>query len=324
MKMIRKFISFAAMAALVVSAGSCQKEPAVIEERGAKISFTLQAGDLTKAIADATNIDILHYEVYPEDVENATKPLAEGSVKDDDKDGVFSVDLSVIVDQTYNFIFWAQVEPEDGKEHYDVSDLRRVRIKTYEDEAANDESRAAFYAHKTFHIDGPELAETIILYRPFAQLNVGTTTYDVPSLNLSEPLKVSQSAMKVYGLADTFNTLSGEGEGEQDVLFQRNVTPNGEADAEEKLLELKDGTYYWLGMNYLIVKGDSDNVKVDLTFHTTHGDIDLAIDNVPVKENYRTSIIGDLLTTNAVFKIVIDERFQDPDIIAGGQLVQIQ
>lgn len=316
MKMIGKFISFAAMAALVVSAGSCQKEPAVVEERGAKISFTLQAGDLTKAIADATNIDILHYEVYPEDVENATKPLAEGSVKDDDRDGVFTLDLSVILDQTYNFIFWAQVDPEDGKEHYDISDLRRVGIKSYADELANDESRAAFYAYQTFHVDGPALAQTIILNRPFAQVNVGTTTYEVPSLNLAEPLKVSQSAMKVYGLADTFNTISGEGEGSQDVLFQRNIMPNGEADAKDKILEVKENKYYWLGMNYLIVNGNSDNVKVDMTFHTNHGDIDLAIDNVPVKKNHRTNIIGDLLTSNVVFEIVIDERFQGPDIIA--------
>ena len=316
MKMTRKFISFAAMAALVVSAGSCQKEPAVVEEHDAKISFTLQTGDQTKAIADATNIDILHYEVYPEDVENATKPLAEGSVKDDDRDGVFTLDLSVILDQTYNFIFWAQVEPKEGKEHYDVSDLRRVRIRTYEDEMANDESRAAFFAHKTFHVDGPELAETIVLYRPFAQVNVGTTTYDVPSLNLAEPLKVNQSAMRVYGIADTFNTITGEGEGEQEVLFQRNITPNGDADAEDKMLEVKDSRYYWLGMNYLIVNGNSDNVKVDMTFHTTHGEINHSVDNVPVKENYRTNIIGDLLTADAVFEIVIDESFQTPDIIA--------
>jgi hypothetical protein len=315
MKMTRKFISFAAMAALVVSAGSCQKEPAVVEEHDAKISFTLQTGDQTKAIADATNIDILYYEVYPADVKNVARPLAEGSVRDDNGDGVFSLELSVIVDQTYNFIFWAQVDREEGKEHYDVSDLRRVGIKTYEDELSNDESRAAFFAHKSLHIDGAELVETIILNRPFAQVNIGTTTYDVPSLNLAAPLKVNRSAMKVYGLATAFNTLTGEGEGVQDVLFQSNITPNGEKDASEKMLEVKDGKYYWLAMSYLIVDGNDDNVKVDATFHTTHGDINLTVDNVPLKENYRTNIIGDLLTTNAVFEIVIDERFMGEKII---------
>ena len=317
--MIRKFISFAAMAVLMISAGSCQKELPGIEERDANISFTLHTDGQTKAVADATNIDILHYEVYPEDVENAAKPLAEGSVRDENGDGVFTVDLSVIVDQRYNFIFWAQADPEDGKEHYDVSDLRRVGIKTYADERANDESRAAFYAHKSYYIDGPEFSETIYLDRPFAQINVGTTTYEVPSLNLAEPLKVNQSAMKVYGVADAFNTIAGVGEGSQEVLFKENVTPNGDADATDKLLEVKDGKYYWISMNYLIVNGTSDNVKVDAIFYTTHGDIDVTVDNVPVKQNYRTNIIGNMLTTGAAFEVVVDETFQTPDIIVGDE-----
>ena len=311
--MIRKFISFAAMAVLMFSTGSCQKELPGVEERESNISFTLYTGGQTKAIADATNIDILHYQVYPEDAEKATKPLAVGSVKDTDGDGVFNVDLSVIVDQTYNFIFWAQVDRPEGNEHYDVSDLRRVHIKSYDDELANDESRAAFFARKTYHIDGPEFKETITLYRPFAQVNIGTTTYDVSSLNLSEPLKVNQSAMKVYGIADTFNTLTGEGEGSKDVLFQKNLTPNGDADATDKILQIGDSRYYWLSMNYLIINGPSDNVMVEATFHTTHGDIDVAVDNVPLKQNHRTNIIGDILTAGAVFEIVIDESFQDPD-----------
>ena len=331
--MIRKFISFAAMAVLMFSAGSCQKELPGVEERESNICFTVHTGEQTKAIADATNIDILHYQVYPENAENAAKPLAKGSVTDPDGDGIFTVDLTVIVDQTYNFIFWAQVDPEEGKEHYDVSDLRRVGIKTYDDELANDESRAAFYARKTYHIDGPEFKETITLYRPFAQVNIGTTTYDVSSMNLSEPLKVNQSAMKVYGIADTFNTLTGEGEGSKDVLFQKNLTPNGDADATDKILQIGGDGYYWLSMNYLIVNGTSDNVMVEATFHTTHGDIDVAVDNVPLKQNHRTNIIGDMITAGAVFEIVIDENFQEPDStvgtvtddnIAGGSLIKIQ
>ncbi len=319
MKMIRKFISFAAMAALVLSAGSCQKEiTAGIDDGGAKVNFTLLTSDQTKAIADASNIDILHWEIYPEDVENATKPLAKGTEKDTDGDGAFTLELSLILDQTYNFIFWAQVDREEGKEHYDVSDLRRVGIKTYDDELANDESRAAFFAHETIHVSG-SIEETITLYRPFSQLNLGTETYDVSSLNLTDPLKVNHSEVTVYGIADTFNTISGEGEGSQDVHFQKNITPNGDEDAVKKILEVNDNEYYWLGMNYLIVNGNSDNVKVDMLFHTTHGNVDLSIDNVPVKENYRTNIIGDLLTSEAIFEIVIDEKFQTPDIIVGDE-----
>lgn len=318
--MFRKFISFAAMAALMVSAGSCQKEITDgIDDGGAKVSLTLQTVDQqTRAIADASNIDILHWEIYPEDVLDAAKPLAKGSERDTDGDGVFTLDLSLILDQTYNFIFWAQVDPEEGKEHYDVSDLRRVGIKTYDDEKANDESRAAFFAYETIHVSG-SIEETITLYRPFSQLNLGTETYDVSSLNLTESLKVNYSEITAYGIADTFNTITGEGEGSREVHFQQNITPNGDEDAVKKILEVNNTSYYWLGMNYLIVNGNSDNVKVDMKFHTTHGEVELSIDNVPIKENYRTNIIGDLLTSEAFFKIVVDETFQTPDNIVGDE-----
>lgn len=304
----------------MVSAGSCQKEITDgIDDGGAKVSLTLQTVDQqTRAIADASNIDILHWEIYPEDVLDAAKPLAKGSERDTDGDGVFTLDLSLILDQTYNFIFWAQVDPEEGKEHYDVSDLRRVGIRTYDDEKANDESRAAFFAYETIHVSG-SIEETITLYRPFSQLNLGTETYDVSSLNLTESLKVNYSEITAYGIADTFNTITGEGEGSREVHFQQNITPNGDEDAVKKILEVNNTSYYWLGMNYLIVNGNSDNVKVDMKFHTTHGEVELSIDNVPVKENYRTNIIGDLLTSEAFFKIVVDETFQTPDNIVGDE-----
>lgn len=308
------------MSALILASGSCQKEVTDgIDDGGAKVSFTVRAdNESTRAIADASNIDILHWEIYPENVETAAEPLAEGSVKDTDGDGEFSLDLSLILDQTYHFIFWAQVDREQGEEHYDVSDLRKVGIKSYADELANDESRAAFFAYKEIHVSG-SIDETITLYRPFSQLNLGTETYDVSSLNLTQPLKVNHSEITAYGIADTFNTLTGEGEGSQDVHFQKAVTPNGDRDATEKILDVNNTTYYWLGMNYLIVNGNADNVKVDMTFHTTHGNVDISIDNVPVRENYRTNIIGDLLTSDAIFQIVVDERFQQPDIIVGDE-----
>ena len=295
--MIRKIFSIAAMSALILASGSCQKEVTDgIDDGGAKVSFTVRAdNESTRAIADASNIDILYWEIYPENVETAAEPLAEGSVKDTDGDGEFSLDLSLILDQTYNFIFWAQVDREEGKEHYDVSDLRKVGIKSYDDEMANDESRAAFFAHKEIHVSG-SIDETITLYRPFAQLNIGTVTYDT-SLNLAGDLAVNTSEVNVTGIASVFNTISGKGEGKQKVTFQA-AAPHVDMSASERKLEVNGARYHWLGMNYMIVNGDADNVTVD-----------------PVRENYRTNIIGDLLTTDAKFAVVVDDRFAGADII---------
>ena len=306
-----------AIAVMLLSSVSCQKDIlGGLWWREAKVSFMLQASELqTKTIADASNIDVLHWEIYGSDIHNPTTlPLAEGAVTDSDGDGVFSLDLTLIKDQTYHFIFWAQVHREEGSEHYEVSDLRKVGIKTYDDELANDESRAAFFAYESIYVSGT-LNKIITLYRPFAQVNFGTVHYDVPSLNLAGDLKVNHSEVKVTGIATSFNTLTGMGEGRQDVLFQKNITPHGDIDAAEKKLEVKDSRYHWLGMNYFVVNGNEDNVKVDARFHTNHGIVDLSVENVPIRENSRTNIIGDLLTTEATFKVVEDENFDASDII---------
>ena len=67
-------------------------------------------------------------------------------------------------------------------------------------------------------------------------------------------------------------------------------------------------------MNYLTVaEGDKDDVKVDFKVNTSVGEIHHEIPAVPLYENYRTNIIGDLLTTGSKFTIVVDEKFLKPD-----------
>ena len=313
---MKKLFGLIVLCALTLLCASCQEDiTAEIDANEVKVSFSVKTDVLqTKAIADASNIDILHWEIYPEDIENAAAPLMKSFVRKQEGQDEFHLELTLVSQQKYNFVFWAQVEREEGKEHYDISDLRNVRIKSYKDELANDESRAAFFAYRTFDLTDP-LQETVILRRPFSQLNFGAETYDISSLNLSQALKVEHSQVTVTGLGKSFNTIDGIGQGDTTVTFAKAPTPNGDVDATEKKLVVNDNSYYWLGMNYLIVNGESDNVNVDMTFHTNHGDVSLAVDNVPVKENYRTNIIGNLLTSEATFKIVVDERFRQPDII---------
>ena len=43
------------------------------------------------------------------------------------------------------------------------------------------------------------------------------------------------------------------------------------------------------------------------------GDAHLNVPNVRIERNHRTNIVGNLLITNAVFNIVVDEDFLTPD-----------
>ena len=305
---MKKLVYWAMGLVAVLTAGSCQKEINYLDGN-INVKFEVNAGEIaTKAIADGTNIDVLYWELYGADPASAASPLGEGVVRDSDGNKTFTVELKLVADQDYNIVFWAQV---DGQTHYVVDDLRNVQINSYADEKANDETRAAFFGVYPFHTEnGVAINETLTLNRPFSQLNFGATTYET-SLNLvnNGKIKVESTAVTVTNIASSFNTLTGEGEGETAVTFEAAATPNLDADQGNKLLSVGNETYYWLGMNYLIVTGNADNVKVDMTFNTNMGIVEHSVENVPVKENFRTNILGNLLTTGAKFEVVIDEEF---------------
>ena len=310
---------------MMLSAGSCQRE-IVHLEGDTQVTFEVSTGEIaTKAIADASNITVLHWELYGSDIRTAKAPYGEGTVTETDGDKKFTVNLRLVADQDYNIVFWA--ETEHGATHYETSDLRNVKIKTYGDENANDESRAAFFGTHNFQTEnGVSVNEQVTLYRPFAQINLGTTTYDT-SLNMVNGGKVAVNSteMTVNSIANTFNTLDGVGKAVDfngEVTFKAAATPNGEADKTQKLLKVNEDTYFWTGMNYLIVEGDSDAIDVDVVLNTNMGKVEHSIDNVPVKENYRTNILGDFLTTGATFNIIVDPAFEAPDHIIGEDWTQ--
>ena len=317
---MKKILLLVSAVAAFLTVGACQKEISYLDG-DTKVTFEVSTGDLaTKAtIADASNITVLHWELYGEDIRTAKTPFGEGTVRDNDGDKKFTVELRLVADQNYNIVFWA--ETDKGNVHYGTGDLRNVKINTYSDEYANDESRAAFFGVRNFKTEnGVSLNEQVTLYRPFSQINLGATTYET-SLNLINggQVVVNSTEMTVNSIADSFNTLDGIGEvdpmSDGIVTFKAAPTPNGTADATQQLLEVGEDTYYWIGMNYLIVEGNSDAVNVDVTINTNMGVVSHSIENVPVKENYRTNIIGDFLTTGAEFEVIVDERFEVPDYI---------
>lgn len=315
---MKKILLFASAVAMMLSVGSCQREIEYLEG-DTNVTFEVSTGDIaTRAIADASNITVLHWELYGSDIRTAKAPYGEGTVTETDGDKKFTVNLRLVADQDYNIVFWA--ETEHGATHYETSDLRNVKIKTYADENANDESRAAFFAVHSFQTEnGVSVNEQVTLYRPFAQINLGTTTYTT-DLNLVNGGKVAVNSteMTVTSIANVFNTLDGVGVAENfdgKVTFKAAATPNGEADKTQKLLTVNEEGYYWIGMNYLIVVGDTDAIDVDVVLNTNMGVVEHSIANVPIKENYRTNILGDFLTTGATFNIVVDERFEVPDYI---------
>ena len=300
-----KAMKYLSAAALTLFAVSCNKEQVTEDPDGQVVDVTFTAalpGEMaTKALGDGQTAKTLYVSVYENDADKT-------HLRDLDKTATFTdlktqVTFSLVKGKTYNFVFWAQAEGAP----YDVTDLKNIKVKDYTTDA-NDEKRDAFYAtRKELKINGA-LTETIKLYRPFAQVNFATADYAEAQKAGFSP---AVSSFTASGAATTFDTFAAEGKDEVTVALTETNVP---AD----ILKTLDGkTYTRLAMNYLIPvgkQGESHNIDVAATFKANNGEaVTVSAPNAPVQNNYRTNILGNLLTSQVIFNVEIVPAFEEPD-----------
>lgn len=299
-----KSFKYLAAAALTLLAVGCNKEQVTEVPDGQTVDVTFTAalpGEMaTKALGDGQTAKNLYVSVYENDAEKTKLDLDKTATFTDLKT---QVTFSLVKGKTYNFVFWAQAEGAP----YDVTDLKNIKVKDYTT-GANDEKRDAFYAtRKELKING-SLTETIKLYRPFAQVNFATADYADAKKAGFNPAVSSFTASEA---ATTFDTFAEEGKDKVEVALTETEIP---AD----VLKTLDGeTYTRLAMNYLIPVGkqrESHNIDVAATFKANNGEaVTVSAPNAPVQNNYRTNILGNLLTSQVIFNVEIVPIFNEPD-----------
>lgn len=300
-----KTLKYLAAAALTLLAVSCNKEQVAEVPDGQLVDVTFTAalpGEMaTKAIGDGQTAKTLHVSVYENDDAKTKLELDKTATFTDLKT---QVTFSLVKGKTYNFVFWAQAA--EGAP-YDVTDLKNIKI-SYEGAEANDEKRDAFYAtRKELKVNGA-LTETIKLYRPFAQVNFGTADYDAAVAAGMEPVK---SVFTATDVATVFDTFEAEGKEAKDVVtFTESALPG-------ETLVTKAGDYKWMTMNYILPMGKQDakhisNVTAEF-IPETGITVKASSPQTPVQNNYRTNILGNLLTSQVIFNIEIVPIFNEPD-----------
>lgn len=300
-----KTFKYLAAAALTLLAVSCNKEQVTEVPDGQTVDVTFTAalpGEMaTKAIGDGQTAKKLYVSVYENDDEKTKLDLDKTATFTDLKT---QVTFSLVKGKTYNFVFWAQAA--EGAP-YDVTDLKNIKI-SYEGAEANDEKRDAFYAtRKELKVNGA-LTETIKLYRPFAQVNFGTADYEAAVAAGVEPVK---SVFTATDVATVFDTFEAEGKEAKDVVtFTESALPG-------ETLVTKAGDYKWMTMNYILPMGKQDakhisNVTAEF-IPETGITVKASSPQTPVQNNYRTNILGNLLTSQVIFNIEIVPIFNEPD-----------
>ena len=270
------------------------------------VAFTVHTEQIqSRAAGDGNTVDQVHYEVW----DKSTGKLVISSVSGKNEGApvdivnrTATVEVRLVKGVEYEIAFWAHNEQGTG---YHIGDgLENISLK--DDIKANKETYDAFYqVLPNYKVSNKP--ETVILKRPFGQLNVGTSNEDWEKAGNLD-VEIDRSIIKVTQVANVFNARTGNitrSEGTTELTF----------DLNEVLMETftVEGTpYHYLAMNYFLA--DNDKTLHDLTITLYGADRQTPINtlkvmNMPIQRNWRTNIIGDLLTSKENFRVVIEPGF---------------
>lgn len=316
MRQKKVFLSMLAMSGILF-ATSCSQDELGNGSMGntveAKFTIKTPEGISTRAaIGDGTTVNWVKCVVYDE---AGNKMDLDQTIALIDKAAEYNIRL--VKGQNYRVAFFAYCGDENGESTaYDVSNMKEITIK--DNQLSNVEARDAFTAYTS--IIERETMEAIkrevTLCRPFAQLNIGSSDADHIAADKAGVV-VTETQIKVSNVYTTFSAYDDAVVGEPtERTFNMNEIPT------EDLLADADGDgenekYHYLAMNYLLV-GDKDSEKaltdVEFVWNAESGKTNnptTVFSNIPVQRNYRTNILGYILTNPAEFDIVIDEEFKN-------------
>ena len=321
---MKKLIYCALALAAGLFATSCQQENLEPVAQEGTVTYTIEVPEVvTKAIADGKNVNRLFYEVYVTTSEGQDNLFENANLlykKDVAMESVTgptartSVTLNLLQNQYYTVLFWAQCgEAEAGL--YNVNDLRAVTYREGVAVKANHEDYAAFYAVDCISDKTPR-SKTVYLKRPFAQLNIGTLN-TVGNEEYPYTVTMTQSKVTVKKVPTVFNVATSEVDGETDFTFAWESL-----DLINEQLVVNTQHYDYIAMNYMFA-GENRTATVEYELEavmTTEGNVEVPADlaktvvNVPLKENYRTNIVGNLLTNATEYEVIVDADWAGADL----------
>ena len=311
---MKKILLFASALAGLFLAASCQQE-SLEPVGGNTVTYTVQVpGALsTKAIGtDVSKVTELIYEVYRIDENDVETRLyqKEASLIN----GKATVELELVNNQDFRVLFWAQV-PDNGV--YTTTSLKNVTLATGLN--ANAEDYAAFAGQDEITYGENLAGRKINLVRPVAQLNIATLEEslklgeDENGANAQTTVTFETTAVTVEGLSTVYNVAEGAA-GADEATFTYAAKP---VALSETKLNVNGVDYAYVAMNYVgFAQPSGDNVKVTYTIETGNvGTISNTIENVPVKANYRTNIIGNLITSMSDYTITLDAEWGESEYV---------
>ncbi len=327
------FMSMLAIAGMLFATSCSQdellNEPTTGDYVNAKFTISTPEGIGTRAavnVGEGTTVNYVACAVY--DATGEEMPDLRQYRPINNKTAEYSIRL--VKGQAYRVAFFAYYGEDNGiSDYYDMQYLTDIKIK---DAKSNIEHRDAFtnYVDVTAQESMKAVEKPVTLYRPFAQLNLGAVAEDIEAAKKAGVVVTNSkiTVSNVYTEFDAYNNAIVAGAQSKEVTFTMNEIPGQDLYVDmDNDATTADESFEYLALNYLLVgNAGSEKELTDVTFEWQTADNKTnnpatVFKNIPVQRNYRTNIIGYLLTNPAQFNITIDEKFEKPDyklVYAGG------
>ena len=308
MKKIFKTLSASVLMALALTA--CQKEEFGGNEAEGIYTFEVSADNIaTKAAIDrdgnGTAVNRFIMEVYLAKttgelvlLDRQVKAPTAASPKST------SFNLTLIKDQEYKVLFWADKGTDAmGDLYYKTTDnLQNVSFLNAA-RTGNNDALDAFSKMEVITREESKagFTKSVQLTRPFGQVNFITT--DIPAINnLSGGSQFLPTDVKVsYTTCTGFNVLTQTGTGSEAIEYT--------APVYSAMDPATNPAKYTLSMDYMLTATSDRETRnlVKLTALANGYELTtVEVANYPVQRNYRTNIIGKILTGDVTFNITID------------------
>ena len=225
--------------------------------------------------------------------------------------------LKLMPKSTYDIAFWAA---SDNAPYVCTFEGATASVDVnYQGVFSNNENNDAFFGTTTVtevaldggntlvHNDG----EPIKLYRPFAQLNIATSTEDYEAASKAG-FKVTETEVVIGGIYEVLDLWTGNVSMKDNGETNPRVYQKAEIPGAEYTFPIVSGQKY-LSMNYLLMPKDKETLsKVTFKHYTADGREKVReFGNIPAQRNWRTNIYGDLLTSDVQVKVAIAPLFAD-------------
>lgn len=282
-----------------------------------EVNFVLELeGALeTRAISDGTGADQLSWAIFSEAGELIHAKTVKDNVTGLLTESGHSIAVSLAKGKTYKAVFWAQ-NPECTA--YTVSEDMKVTVD-YEG-LNNDETRDAFFASsEPFTVSG-STSVSVTLKRPFAQVNVGAYPWDLQYAQESGN-DVQMSGAVIKNVADCINLFDGSLEGDVEVAYSLAAVPQ-----EDLMVDVDENgekeMYEYLSMSYVLASPEGTTHEMAFTFADASGngafEFSQGLGAVAIQRNWRTNIVGQILTGDISFNIKIDPSYEGETLNSAG------